>query len=115
MAEWQSFLLGSGGAAASELLKLYELRGKLSTKRYRAMLRSPLWWFVVAGMLMASGFIAWAINAGQPSATPLQIVMTGIAARSIVRGVAESKTANAAQRLGAGAESDDGSLADMFR
>lgn len=93
------FWLGAGGALAFELLKLYELKGKLSQKRYVALARSPLFWGVVAGMLLASGFVAWAVNSGS-SVTALQAVMSGIGARSIIRSGLEARVANASAPLG---------------
>jgi hypothetical protein len=94
------FLLGSAGAVAGEVLKLYELRGKLTSAKYRALATSPLFWGVFGGMLAASGFIAWAVNSTAPDPTPLQVILSGIGARGLVRGAAEARTANASPTLG---------------
>lgn len=94
------FLLGACGALASELLKLYELRGRLSTVKYVKLAHSPLFWVVSTGMILSSGFIAWAVNSGVPNATPLQVVLAGIGARGLVRGIGETGTANAPDNLG---------------
>ena len=94
------FLLGSAGAVAAEVLKLWEYRGSLASKKYQALLHSPQFWTLFFGMIVASGFIAWAVNAPAPTTTPLQVVLTGIGARGIVRGAAEAKTANSEITLG---------------
>jgi hypothetical protein len=93
------FGVGVAAAASVELLKIYELRGKLASKRYAALLRAPLFWTVVAGMLVASGFIAWAANA-ESDASVWQIVLSAIGARSLIRGTAEMRVANRSISLG---------------
>lgn len=109
------FVLGFVGAAAAELLKVYELRGKLSSAKYRAALQSPLFWLVVCGMLSASGFIAWAVNATTQLA-PWQVVLSGIGARSLIRAPIQAGSANRRTKLGSSAGSEaDFLLADMFR
>ena len=109
------FSLGAAGALAGEALKIYEYRGKLTTKKYRQLAKSPLFWSVVTGMLMASGFIAWVVNTGT-SATQLQVVLTGIGARGMVRGVAEAGTAQRSVQLGASDASNTNiGLGDLFK
>jgi len=76
------FVLGTLGAAAAELLKLYELRGKWDEPKLEAALRSPIFWAIVIGMLAASGFIAWAVNA-KTALAPWQVVLSGIGARTL--------------------------------
>lgn len=93
------FALGFAGASAAELLKVYELRGKLATAKYRATLRSPLFWLVLLGMLASSGFIAWAVNATTQLA-PWQVVLSGIGARSLIRAPIQAQTANRRTHLG---------------
>jgi hypothetical protein len=95
-----TFSLGALAAAAGEALKLYEYRGRLSSVKYRALLRSGLFWGVFFAMVLASGFIAWAVNANSPEATPLQIVFTGLGARAIARGAAAGHSANRSVTLG---------------
>lgn len=109
------FFLGAAGAACAEMLKLYELRGKLSSKKYQSALRSPLFWIVTLGMLVASGFIAWAVNSLTQLA-PWQIVLSGIGARSLIRAPLEARTANPPARLGdSGEPQQKFHLDDLFR
>lgn len=93
------FLVGSAGAAAAELIKLYELRGKWSSVKFKSAVRSPLFWAIVAGMLAASGFIAWSANAASVVA-PWQLVLSGVGARALIRAPAELSAANQRMRLG---------------
>lgn len=112
---WDYFFLGAIGAACAEMLKIYELRGKLSSKKYQSALRSPLFWSVTFGMLFASGFIAWAVNSLTQLA-PWQIVLSGIGARSLVRAPLEARTANPPARLGASHEAEQKfQIGDLFR
>jgi hypothetical protein len=109
------FLLGCSGAACAEILKVYELRGKLSLKKYQTALRSPVFWAVTFGMLIASGFIAWSVNALSQLA-PWQVVLSGIGARALIRAPVEAHTANPKARLGGNsATEDEFSLKDIFR
>jgi hypothetical protein len=107
------FLLGSAGAACAEVLKVYELRGKLSLKKYQNALRSPLFWAVTIGMLIASGFIAWAANS-LTQLSPLQVVLSGIGARALIRAPAEAHIANPKASLGS-ANEDEFLLKDIFK
>lgn len=109
------FILGFAGAASAEALKVYELRGKLSTATYQAALRSPLFWAVIFAMLCASGFIAWAVNAYTELA-PWQVVLSGIGARSLIRTPAQAKSANRGAHLGgASGAPDKFVLRDLFK
>lgn len=103
------FLLGMAGAASLELLKLYEYRWKLSEKKYQALMRSFSFWAVVAGMLCASGFIAWAFHAEATNVSPWTVVITGIAARSITREITAAGVATSGTKLG-----DKPTLRDIF-
>lgn len=95
-----TFSLGALAAAAGEALKLYEYRGRLTSAKYRALGRSGLFWAVFLAMVLASGFVAWAVNASSPDVTPLQILFTGLGARGIARGAAASYSANRQITLG---------------
>jgi hypothetical protein len=107
---WYTFI-GSAGAGAVELLKVYELRGKLDQKRYRSLLKSGTFWLAVMGMLSASGFLAWAFYAqSTPPPTPWQLIMASVAARSFMRTSIEANVANARQTLGG-----ESILKDAFR
>ncbi|QDV48470.1 hypothetical protein [Gimesia fumaroli] len=106
--------VGAAGAAAFEMLKAYELRGKIEHKRYQALIKSVWFWLAFAGMVVASGFFAWAFYSDSPSPpTNWQLVVVGIAARSIGRSAIEAIVANQKQHLGEG--EDDVSIKDAFR
>ena len=85
---------GFCGAAAEEMLKLYERKGSLGEEKFKAALASPLHWGLVLGMLTASGFLAWAVNAISSDVVPWQIVLSGIGASSLIRIPIEAKEAN---------------------
>ncbi len=107
--------VGCAGAASLELIKAYELRGKLHLATYRRLIRSPLFWLAKAGMIFASGFITWAYYAGgELRPTPWQLAIAGAACRSLVRGAIEARVANERTTLGEqNAERVD--LRDAFR
>ena len=98
-------------APEGELLKAYEFRHKLALKKWKALARSPLFWAVSLGMILASGFIAWAINAHQESVTAWQLVISGIASRSVIREVMSAKTASAEKTMG---DENRITMTDMF-
>ena len=93
------FLIGAAGAAAYELLRLYVLMGKLPKRKFVAMIRSPLYTSITLGLIVASGFIAWGINANADP-TPWQLIMSGIGARSLVSKPAEIHFAKGGATLG---------------
>jgi hypothetical protein len=51
MLNWENFLnlffLGSMGALSMEILKVYELKGKLHHKKYQILYKSILFWSVI--------------------------------------------------------------------
>ena len=49
------FTVGAAGAAALEVVRVYEERGKLSTRKWSAQFRSPAYWIVLFALLVASG------------------------------------------------------------
>jgi hypothetical protein len=108
------FVLGAAGASSLESLKLYELRLRLSLKKYRLLARSAPFWLVVVGMLAASGFVAWAMHVDTEGATVWHVVMTGMAARSIVREIGAARAATRPATLGP-ADEERVVLADVFR
>ena len=104
--------LGAAGALSLELLKLYEIRGKLAQKRFQALLRSPMWWAVFAGMVLASGFLAWVMHVDGPPANVGSVVVSGMAARSLARGLVAARVANTGVTLGE--ERSSLTVRDMF-
>ena len=107
------FWIGAAGAASLEALKLWELRGKLDQVRYVNLRRSPRFWALVAGMFLASGFLAWAFCAGRdPWATPWQVVLAAVGCRSFIRCGIETSVANSRTKLGGDGSAD---LRDAFR
>lgn len=95
------FVLGALGALSGEIMKVYELRGKLTTKKYRALAKSPVFWTVFVGMILSSGFIAWAVSTGTSNPTPIQVIFSGIGARAVIRQSAETRNANRPLTAGA--------------
>lgn len=105
-----AFLIGAAGAASAEVLKAYEIKGKLTTQKYKRMMRSFVFWSVVIGMIAAAGFITWAVNAKIP-ASELQLLATGICCRSIVREFFSAGASRRRLQLGA---NDNKVVSDMF-
>ncbi len=114
LSHFEYFFLGAAGAASLEILKLYEFHARLTQKKFQALVRSPLFWGVIVGMLAASGFIAWALNVDTQGVTVWHVVMTGMAARSIVREIGTSRAAMSSARVGASDE-ERITLKDIFR
>lgn len=111
----QELLIGAAGAAAFEALKLWELQGKLEARKFRRLMWSFVFWGPFLMMVLASGFFAWAYWAGK-TATPWDLVIAGIAARSLIRESIATAFAHAKpeETLGQPTESDV-SLRDVFR
>jgi len=107
------FVVGAAAASAFELLKLYELKHKLTNKKTTRLLHSGLFWITVAGMIAASGFFAWVFYAERPHATAAELALCGVAARSLVREAVAALSVKQGVKLG-----DDGqealSLRDLF-
>lgn len=107
----EMFLLGSAGAFSLEIIKAYELRGKLHHKRYRDLLRSPFFWVVAALFILVSGFVAWAFNEGNPSASPAHLVASGMGASALAKKISEA--AASSTRVDAG--DPELGFTDIFR
>ena len=90
MDEWKLFALGAGGAASLEVVKVYAIKHRLHLKKYQKIIRSPLFWATVIAMLLVSGFIAWAAHSGVEQVQNWHVVVTGVAARSVIRQLGES-------------------------
>lgn len=106
----QHFVVGATAAAAFEVLKVYELRTKLSSKSYLRLIRSPLFWLATLGMVLASGFFAWVFYANSQDVTAMELALSGVAARSFVR---EGLTATTSRPVKLGDEQPS-PLRDMF-
>ena len=72
-------------------------------KKYQKLMKSASFWGVVLGMLVASGFIAWAFHTGSQDLRVWNVVLTGMAARSLVRESISAQVANAPTKLGSDA------------
>ena len=96
----QFFLLGFGGAAAVEIIRLYEKMGKLESEKFKAILVSKVYWFMTALMAAASGFIAWAIHSGDGIEAAWPVVLTGIGVRTLIAKPFELAAAHANTELG---------------
>ena len=108
------FLIGCSGALCLEILKVYELMGKLEKAKFLELLTWRIYWIVASAMILASGFLAWAINSGNDSATTLQLIMSGIGARTLVSKPIELPINRNATKLG-NKQNSKLSIADIFR
>jgi hypothetical protein len=79
------FLIGSAAAASFELLRLWDARQTLTSKKYALLIRSPLFWAVALGMVAASGFFSWVFYVDRPDTTAAELAVAAVAARSLVR------------------------------
>lgn len=108
--------LGSAGALSLEVIKAYELRGKLHFKKYQNLIRSPMFWILGVAFVLASGFIAWAFNESNPSAAPWQLVVSGMGAAALAKKFGEAISSNTRVDFG-GSDAGDShvELRDIFR
>jgi hypothetical protein len=102
-------IIGLLGGLAAELLQLHIYKGRLTALKYRKLLTAPLFWLCTAGLVLGSGLVAWGLHADQDNQRVINIFVTGIAARSIVRELLAAKNVTAPTKLG-----DDISLKDLF-
>lgn len=79
------FSMGAAGSACMEIFKVYEYRGRLDSSKFSQVAKSYLFWMVTLGMLLASGFITWAINSDSSCVTNLQLLISGVGARAFAR------------------------------
>lgn len=105
-------LLGATGALAMEIMRAWELRGKLAEERFKRIAASPVFWAVFVGMVLVSGLVTWAVFPDGASAAPLQLMLTGIGARGLLHGGAASSAANQGVTMG---DSDRVRLKDIFQ
>ncbi|ARN72637.1 hypothetical protein [Oceanicoccus sagamiensis] len=108
LANWMVFpeymALGALGAASIEYLKNYELKNNRTALTYRRIIASLVYRFKFLLFLLASGFIAWALNENNPNATVWQIVISGAGANALANKGIEASLSR--QELTAGAEDD---------
>jgi len=90
--------LGGAGALFMELVKAWELKGKLGSAEVIAMLKDPIVLLTGLGFVIGSGFLAWAVNASGVNQL-LPVIASGIGARSIARGFLEARGAQGDPRL----------------
>ena len=106
LANWMVFpeymALGALGAASIEYLKNYELKNNRDAVVYRRIRASLIYWVKFCLFLLASGFIAWALNENNPNATVWQIVISGAGANALANKGAEAGLSR--QELSAGAD-----------
>lgn len=105
-------LLGSLGAASIEWIKSYELKGKKDYDEYRRIVKSSIFWAKFLFFVIASGFIAWAMNENNPNTTVWQIVVAGMGANALANKSVEA--AMSKERLHAGTKQRSVKLADLF-
>lgn len=93
-------LIGLLGGLALELLQLHIYQGRLTQQKYQKLLRAPIFWLCSGGLILGAGLIAWGLNADQDNQRIIDVFVTGIAARSIVRELLAAKNVTAPTRLG---------------
>ncbi|KAI9134029.1 hypothetical protein [Acaryochloris sp. CCMEE 5410] len=96
----ERFWLGFVGAIVFEIIKLYEMMGKLESKKFRSIMTSKIYWIMIIMMAAASGFIAWGINDGYDNVSTWQVIMSGIGARTLVTKPIELNIAHKNTELG---------------
>ncbi|HQR36137.1 MAG TPA: hypothetical protein PLK30_25660 [Blastocatellia bacterium] len=90
-----------GGFLSQEWLYWYNLRFKLSSTRYRKILRSPGYWFAVCGMaaLAVIGTYAW--YSGDPANHHTKdYFFMGVSWPLLIKQISKSVTAKGAPELG---------------
>src|SRR5438105_4569157 len=93
-------LIGLLGGLALELLQLHIYKGRITQQKYRKLLVAPLFWLCTAALVVGSGLVAWGLNADQDNQRIIDVFVTGIAARSIVREMLTAKNVTAPTTLG---------------
>ncbi|MCA1511100.1 hypothetical protein [Bradyrhizobium sp. NBAIM01] len=61
---WSFLLAATFGATAQELLHWYDLRGKLASKRLRALIYSKEYWIITILVIMVSPLCCWFLFGG---------------------------------------------------
>lgn len=93
MIDWSNFieysLLGGFGALSVEVVKVYELKGKLHYKKYQKIYKSLIFWIVVISFFSVSGFLAWIMNENNPNVTAWQLVFTGMGSSALIKKFSE--------------------------
>jgi hypothetical protein len=103
-------LIGSLGGLTLELLQLHIYRGRLTQKKYKALMSSLTFWLCNTGLILGAGLLAWGLNVDHNNPPIVNIFMTGIAARSVIRELLTAKTVNEPTKLG----DSDISTKDIF-
>lgn len=105
------FSLGLFGSFLIELLKVYELRGKLHYKKYQKIYKSVIFWAISITFLAASGMLTWIIYEGKDDIEAWQVVFTGMGISSIIKKISESFASQ--NSLDAG-DDEDITVRDIF-
>jgi hypothetical protein len=93
-------LIGLLGGLSLELLQLHIYKGRITEQKYRKLLTAPLFWFCTGALVLGAGIVAWGLNADQDNQRIIDVFVTGIAARSIVRELLTAKNVTAPTKLG---------------
>lgn len=88
------FLFGCLGTVSVELLKLYELRGKLLLKKYAKLLKNSGYWLITGGFCIVCSLLVVAFYYGSDDPEAFQVVLTGMGMSSIIRRFIEATNAN---------------------
>lgn len=101
------------GAAFVEALYWFQLKERLHLEKYQRMLRSPVYWSVVAAFIVLSGLVAVAYGMSvTPAPSAIVMVAAGAGADALIKTAAG--TLGAAKTAQLGAEHDDFALDDYF-
>jgi hypothetical protein len=95
------FLIGMLGGLALELLQLRIYKGRTMHDKYKQFARSPLFWLCTLGLLAGAGLLAWGLNADKNDQRIIDVFVTGVAARSIIRDLIAAKEVTTPTALGA--------------
>ncbi len=91
----QYFAVGGLGAASLEVVRLYESYGKLSEKKFKKQFSSKVYWILTILLVAVSGIVAWVFFESRVSSVSAwELFSTGVASRSIIRGILAGKMAN---------------------
>lgn len=114
---WEQFLnlffLGSMGALSIEILKAYELKGKLHHKKYKVLFKSLLFWILGLIFLLVAGFLTWAMHENNPNVTIWQAVFTGMGISALTKKIGE--TFASIEKLKAGEDKVKIEIKDLFK
>ena len=94
------FLFGALGSMATEMLKLYELRGKLLEAEHSRLLQHPGYWTITLGFVLVSGLLVIGFFYETRDTAALKVIVVGMGMSSLIRKAIETFKATKSLEFG---------------